>query len=201
MVALFLIVGYLVVSYLTLFRGLREGVTRAIEQSSPVTITTGAEPSTVAMTPATTSATTTTTLPPGLTWEQVPLGETVFPSGSLLVGATSWGGQAVVVGQSGGVGDMHAAVWLSEDGRDWTAHVLDSTDVSIARGVAAWRDRLVVVGGRYHGRSGSDGVVWVSQDGSDWTEIFDDEPMFKGGDIYILGVDQWGVASSSSEQK
>ncbi len=108
----------------------------------------------------------------GVTWERPEVDPAVFEEGTLLTAVTGGGPGLVAVGleqtQEGG---SAAAIWVSEDGFNWSQAPAIEEFAEISRvplGVAASGSRLVAVG------SGSDeqgifGRIWISDDGLAWT--------------------------------
>ena len=191
-VALALVAGYVIVGYVTLFKGLQEGVKRAIGQSSSVTAAqTGVEPSMVATTPAATSTTLIDSTGPGTSvpiaapldvwrsWNRVRVPHTEpdaagFGRGEIR-SITSFRGRLVGVGTD----VPNAAVWVSGDGVFWVQVPRDQAAFRPSHGVvgrmqdvATWEGGLVVVGfERRYSPSGLDPVFWTSSDGVAWSRV------------------------------
>ena len=95
----------------------------------------------------------------------------------------------VAVGYEDPYGDgvWDAAVWLSRDGVHWQRvehdeEVLGGPGHQEMRGIAAHRDRIVVVGKENVG-TGAGAIVWVSGDGRRWERVSDDDLGNLAGEI------------------
>ena len=93
------------------------------------------------------------------------------PGGQGMLGVASGDPGLVAVGYRGHGGTLDAAVWTSEDGREWTPvegdHDLEGARNEVMNRVARTKFGLVAVG--YQGLGGDrDAAAWVSDDGFDW---------------------------------
>lgn len=108
----------------------------------------------------------------GRTWERIDHDEEVFGGDGpqVMTGVATVDDTVVAVGDDRGT-DGHAAVWVSEDGRDWErldhdAEVFGGPGQQFMTAVTAGGPGLVAVG---HDFGASTPTVWVSPDGRDWT--------------------------------
>jgi class 3 adenylate cyclase len=107
----------------------------------------------------------------GETWTRRASEALVEDGGQAMLGVAEGGPGFIAVGYRGEGGTLDAAVWTSEDGREWAAIKgdpdLEGPGNEVMNRVAQTDFGLVAVG--YHGMGGDrDAAAWVSDDGFAW---------------------------------
>ena len=109
--------------------------------------------------------------PDGRTWESVaPRGDPVYG----VVGVVAVGGRLLAFGNIGGITEIRAAFWTSEDGVTWRRAQADFDGAQVID-VAAGDDGFVAVGG----------AIWTSTSGETWTRVTD-SGQFEGAFLWAI---------------
>jgi hypothetical protein len=85
-------------------------------------------------------------------------------------------------------------MWLTVDGRTWSARTASALPRANPQGVLVYRDALWIVGHGEWGRATND--VWTSLDGTNWTQVTSNAawPVRTGGGFAVLDNRLWVVA-------
>jgi hypothetical protein len=108
-------------------------------------------------------------------------------------GIVGWEGGFVAVGSDGDDLGRNAAVWVSDEGLEWSRVVdpdgLDAEGWQTMNAVITGGPGLVAVGTSAPGLHKDDAAVWTSIDGLRWNRVADDSGVFTGaGDHHMSDV-------------
>jgi hypothetical protein len=132
----------------------------------------------------------------GIGWSRVPHDETVFggPGFQGMETVAVWTGGFVATGTDRSSGAADVVVWLSTDGLTWSRvphqEALGGAGNQGIVDVIEWAGGLIGVG--WEDAGDADAAVWISLDGLDWSRVVENEAVFGGPGVQVMGsIVEW----------